>query len=463
VETQTPIFWHQGLFLQPQHFQYSELHLQALLHPFNTCLQPYFWGVAKLEISQGALGSLHFDVTCGEFLFLDGTYASFPGNALLKARSFEKSWTDRDRPLRVFLGLKKYDFNVANVSVLSDYNQVAGATTRYVTHAEPEEVADLYSSGPMGQMQRLHLALKIFWESELEQAGDYLLIPLAQVEMQGAEIQLKRNYIPPSLTLQKCPPLLGIIKDIRDLLASRSRQLEEYKTQRGIHTADFGSRDMVFLLALRSLNRYVPLLFHFTEGGDVHPWTAYGLLRQLVGELSTFSPQYNALGESHADALSLKPYDHKDLGSCFAGAQTIITTLLDEITAGPEYILPLVSDGTYYTVELPPTIFEGRNRFYLVVTSEAEPTAMVNALKGIAKLASRTALPLLIARALPGIGLEHLPIPPQELPRRSHCLYFRINHHTDEWLRVQQAKNLALYWDEAPEDFKVELMIVGRD
>ncbi|MFH1147859.1 MAG: type VI secretion system baseplate subunit TssK, partial [Pseudomonadota bacterium] len=51
---------------------------------------------------------------------------------------------------------------------------------------------------------------------------------------------------------------LTTVREIRDQIAGRSRQLEEYKTQRGIQTAEFGTRDMVYFLALRSLNRYVP-------------------------------------------------------------------------------------------------------------------------------------------------------------------------------------------------------------
>jgi type VI secretion system protein ImpJ len=80
----------------------------------------------------------------------------------------------------------------------------------------------------------------------------------------------------------------------------------------------------------------------------------------------------------------------------------------------------------------------------------------------VAKLGSRESLPILIARALPGVRLEHLPVPPQELPRRAHAIYFQIDHHTEQWAQVEKGNNLALYWDTAPEDLKAELMIVGR-
>ena len=72
-------------------------------------------------------------------------------------------------------------------------------------------------------------------------------------------------------------------------------------------------------------------------------------------------------------------------------------------------------------------------------------------------------MPILIARALPGVGLEHLPVPPQELPRRAHSIYFAVDHHSDHWALVEKGRNIALYWDNAPEDLEVELMVVERD
>ncbi|HID29161.1 MAG TPA: type VI secretion system baseplate subunit TssK, partial [Desulfobacterales bacterium] len=252
------------------------------------------------------------------------------------------------------------------------------------------------------------------------------------------------------------------VKEIRDEIAARGHQLESYKRERGIHTAEFGARDMVYLLALRSLNRYIPALFHVTESQQVHPWTVYGVLRQLIGELSSFSERVNVRGEAEDGTPLLSNYDHRGLWDCFSGARAVVTQLLDEITAGPEYVLLLSYDGTYYSSELSPTIFEGRNRFYLVFETAEDPQSMLQSLETMAKLGSRESLPILIARALPGIRLEHLAIPPQELPRRAHSAYFRIDHHSDQWAQVERGHNIALYWDSAPEDLKVELMVVGR-
>jgi type VI secretion system protein ImpJ len=304
-------------------------------------------------------------------------------------------------------------------------------------------------------------ALKVFWGTEKEEIGDYDLVPVGRLERFGEEIRFSARYAPPALTLTASETLSKIVKEIRDQITARAHHLEEFKTQRGIHTAEFGSRDMVYLLALRSLNRYVPLLAHLTEVRQVHPWSVYGLLRQLIGELSSFSERVNVLGEM--DRVPLLPaYDHLNLGECFAAAQSLITQLLDEITAGPDYVIRLIFDGTYYASELVPAIFEGRNRYYLVFRTDTDPKFVLSSLATIIKISSREQLPILIARALPGIALEHLPVPPPELPRRAHCIYFQIDHHGDHWGLIEKGRNIAMYWDTAPEDLEVELMVVGR-
>ncbi len=462
MDIQRPLFWHQGLFLQPQHFQLFDRSFQSLLRPFHNFIEPHFWGLGEIEIQKTALGIKSFNLLKGIFLFPDGTYVVLPGNAVFEARTFNEAWVEGGKPFPIYIGIKRWNDAGENVTVLGTLDNISVITTRFVSLADPEEVKDLHSGGPSGQIKTLHYVLKIIWETEREQFGDYILIPIAQLEKMGEEIRLSGRFVPPCLTISGSEPLLKLIKEMRDQLAARSRQLEEYKRQKGVQTAEFGSRDMVYLLALRSLNRYVPILFHFTEVQQVHPWTGYGVLRQLIGELSSFSEKVNVMGESGDGNRMLPNYDHLNLWECFSATQALITELLDEITAGPEYVIRLVYDGTYYAAELKPAIFEGRNRFYLVLKTEADPKFVIQSVAAIAKLSSREHLPILIARALPGIGLEHLPVPPQELPRRANSIYFAVDHHSDQWALVQKGHNIALYWDNAPEDMEVELMVVGK-
>ncbi len=457
-----PLFWHQGLFLQPQHFQLLDRYVQSSTSPYQSYQSPHFWGVGKLKIQEASLGNLTLDILNGEFLFPDNTFVSFPGNALLEARSFSEDWIDGGKPLGAILGLRKWNSGGENVTVLSSLEDIRGVATRFVTTTEPEEAQDLHQGGPPAQVKRLYYVLKLFWENEEDQLGDYNLIPLTKLERSGDKILLSQRFFPPCLAITASIPLTNLITEIRDQLASRSNQLEAYKRERGIQSAEFGARDMVFLLALRSLNRYVPILFHLTESQPVHPWKVYGIIRQIIGELSSFSESVNVMGETLDEKTKTPAYDHRKLWECFSTAQSVLIQLLDEITAGPEYMLQLHYDGAYYATELPAAMFEGQNRFYFVIETDNEPEKVLQSISSLAKVGSRETLPILIARALSGIGLTHLSNPPQELPRRARSLYFQIDHHGEQWMQVQRGYNLAVFWDTAPEDIKIELMVVGR-
>ncbi|MBC2714127.1 MAG: type VI secretion system baseplate subunit TssK [Desulfobacteraceae bacterium] len=456
-----PLFWHQGLFLQPQHFQLKDLHDQSRMTPFSRYLNPHFWGVADIEIQHAALGNHSFNFLKATFLFPDMTYVDYPGNAVVQARSFESAWSEGGKRLPVYVGIKKFNDAGENVTVLSSLSNLNDVTTRFVTTTDAEEIQDLHHNGPPAQVKKLYYVLKIFFETEKDLVGDYELIPLASLERDSSEIILSEKFIPPCISFDASGSLYKIVSEIRDQIASRARQLEAYKRDRGVHSAEFGARDMIYFLALRSLNRYVPMLMHLTETRRIHPWTVYGVLRQLAGELSSFSGQISVAGETPNGEQLLRAYDHRNLGVCFSDISDLIIQLLDEITAGPEYIIQLMYDETYYAADLQPAIFEGRNRFFLVFTTDTDPQPLIHDAANIAKLGSREILPILIARALPGIRLEHFASPPQELPRRANSVYFQIDHHSDHWEQVKREKNLALYWDAAPQDLKIELMAVG--
>lgn len=460
MKIQCPVFWHQGLLLQPQHFQLQDQAVQSRLIPFLKYQEPHFWGVGEAEIDQGALVTGSFRLESGTFLFPDGAFVEFPGNARVESRRLDGGGLPEGKPLQVYLGLRKWNDAGENVTVIDGREELPAAATRFVAMADPEEVKDLHGGGPDGQVKRLHYLLRIFWEGEMAQLGEYFLIPLARLELFGAEVRLSTRFVPPSLALDASQPLLRLVKEIRDQLAGRSHQLEQYKKQRGVQSAEFGSRDMVYLLALRTLNRHVPYLFHLTEAQPVHPWGVYGALRQLVGELSSFSLRVNVLGEQ--DGRMLPPYDHRKLWDCFSAARDLVTQLLDEITAGPDYVIRLAYDGAYFAAELKPALLEDGNRYFLAFRTEEEAKVVLQSLETAAKLSAREHLPVLASRALPGLVLEYLQVPPQELPRRARTLYFAVDHHHDQWSMVAKGCNIALYWDSAPADLEVELMVLEK-
>lgn len=455
-----PLFWHQGLFLQPQHFQYLDLYYQSLLSPLLEYQHPYFWGIADMEVNETGLGNRTFELLRAEVLFQDGTAVSFPNNCVIQPRSFDEAWVEGERPFTVFLGLRKFISESQNVTVKSQLDDVSGVTTRFVAPENVEEMADMHRSGPPAQVKRLHYVVKIFWENELEELSNYHLIPLAQLEREGTEITLSRKFIPPALSVSGSDELMRIIRDMRDQVTARCRQLEEYKSPREVQSTEFESGYMIFLLALRSLNRFVPILIHLTETPDIHPWAYYGVFRQLVGELSTFSDQLSATGELYDETRVLPPYDHKNLWACFSSVHSLVGNLLNRIIIGPEHIIRLKREGDSCTGEIPANAFDSRNAFYLVVRTNVDPEKVPENILTIAKLSSSEHMNTLISRALHGIKLEESLVPPPGLPRRPNSFYFKIDHYSTQWADVQRSHSITLYWDTAPEDLMADIVIL---
>ena len=69
---------------------------------------------------------------------------------------------------------------------------------------------------------------------------------------------------------------------------------------------------------------------------------------------------------------------------------------------------------------------------------------------------------VLVERSLPGVGMIYLPAPPPGLPRRPNSYYLRLDIHDDQWGSVTRQQNVSLLWEEAPEDAKVELVVVRK-
>ena len=249
-----PVYWHQGLFLQPQHFQLTDLLQQALARPYLDATLPFGWGVREIDIQTSALSRGTGHVNSLSAVFQDGTYVQFPGNAVVRPRSFEKDWTYRDRPLTIYAGLHRFQENASNVTTVSDLEE-EGGNTRFVTLPDPEEVRDLYGEGPSALVKSLYFNIRLFWDSEIQHLDHYNLIPIAQVLWDGGAIKVSPTFIPPSLSLTSSRTLSGLAQEIRNECASRARQLEEFKTSGEDRAEASEAGSITYLLALRTLNR----------------------------------------------------------------------------------------------------------------------------------------------------------------------------------------------------------------
>lgn len=454
------IYWHQGLFLQPQHFQLMELAQHFQRKPLYEMMHPHFWGVGQLELAPESLGNRSFEVRNARLIFKGNTYVEFPGNAVIGPRSFDKVWTSGDMPLDVYLGLRKVSRVVANVTVIDSLDALSDVTTRFISMGEAVDMADLYSQGPSAPMPTLQHCVKIFFGSEIETLNDYDLIPIAQLVRDNDIIRVVPRQVPPCYALSGSQFLTDVLQDIRDDIAGRLRQIDEYKIPRDMHRQELDPDFLLLLQAIQALSRLVPRIVHLTETSQIDPWSVYSFLRECVGELSTFSARVDVLGRKNDKEVGIPPYDHLNLGYCFSTARQLINELLGEIMVGPEFRVFMEPRDAYLVAALPQEFFADRSRFYLVTRSALNNEQLSQAFLQSARLAAPEDLSDIINLALPGIELIEVLTPPQGLPQRPGTRYYRIEQISQLWDRVGQCGELGMYWRDAPEDLRSEIVVL---
>jgi type VI secretion system protein ImpJ len=460
MEFKNGIYWHQGLFLQPQHFQLLELQNQYSKKPLYELATPYYFGVGHIQFSTESLNARSFQVRAINLIFQDHTFIEYPGNAVICPRSFDKVWINSDQPLDVYLGLKKMSAVAPNVTVVQSLDDAAFADTRMVSQADTQEFPDLYSTGTQANIPTVHYAVRIFFGSELNSLDNYDLIHIARLSRDSDTIKIDPLYIPPCYSLAGSSMLSDIVKDIRDDMAGRLRQLEDYKVPREVNQQAILPEYFVLLQVVQALNRLVPAIFHLTETNQAHPWDIYGQLRVIVGEISTFSENIDVFGKRKGSTEGLPAYDHLNLALCFSTARFLIDQLLNQITVGPEFLAIMEERGDYLAASLPLKFFTNRNRFYLVLQTSSSKNYPAESLRRVARLGALSEMPNLIEHALPGIDLIDIATAPQGLPKRPNSRYFRIEQMSDGWENVEREGELALFWPDAPSDLRAEIVVL---
>jgi len=461
VNFQKPLLWQQGLFLQPQHFQYESLHAAQVTAQYMRQISHYPWGFSHLQFDETALTSGKIDVQAMQVLFEDGTLVDYPANAHLQPSSFDAQWIDRNKPLKVYIGLSKMSDSKGNVTVVPDFDSAPYINTRYIAEVEGQECKDFHQGELSTPLKTMKYAIKFIFGNDIDTANNETLIHIATLEQNHEIIQLCPKHITPCTAIKASPSLMSTIKNIRDELIGRSKQLEKYKSTSSSRAAEFNPLAERYRSALKVLANFAPTINHHLENGCAHPVEMYRILRSLIGELSTFSNKVNLLGESADGSLKLPRYQHQALEDCFSSAKVLIINLLDELTVSPELLVRFEKESSArFTANLPVEFFTRKNSMYLVLETNTQYNEFSADFKRFAKLGADNQVNTYLERAVPGVEFEHFAEQPIGLEHRAKVAYFSLDRDSDKWKLVQEQGKFVLHWDEAPDDLMVEMVVV---
>jgi type VI secretion system ImpJ/VasE family protein len=468
-----PVFWGQGAFLTPQHLQQQDAFHTATRHYFWERARPYGWGVRKLTIREEGLPAGTVEILECEVVTRDGvliragSQATQP-NALVPDRALGDVVRGTTQPASLYLALSRSGGLGAGNGEAPRFEGRGSLPARASLRRDAKP--DLYDAdAPAADLVFVETVAAIVSSQDdafqaLRQGAD--LIKFAEAVSVGpGAIKFVPDYIPPVVEVAGSPALMRLLKNLRDLLIAKASNFGALKRQRGIRGSATSAQEVMRVLILRLLSRHVPVLQHILEEGTTHPEPVYMYLREMVGELSALTEDFNFVGARSPADPGLPRYDHEDLRRCFGAAAALIELAVRGLTAGPETGIRLVHDGRLYKAELPDSIFEGEhNRHYLVIGSEVRGDALWARLQKTGKVCTLEDMPRLMQSALFGLKIEPLAVAPEDLPQKGGNLsYFIVDVRHPIWSTMRQRHNIAMICDLDPNQTVITLVTVKPD
>ena len=451
-----PVFWSQGLFLHPQHFQAADAATVDRIDMLRRHGLPSFWGIRKLQFSEATVDHA-ISIKRLEAVFPSGAAINVPFDTALEPLAMGSDWPAPDKPGTLYLGLALPRSDGANASPES---ATGFGGKRFVYPENPPHLPDMYGSAPPAPVHLLKYAPVLLRDVDLELYPNFECLPVAVLRRLGGHIETDSAFLPPLLSVDASPQLISMIRACLDTALSCAGRLAGYKT-----SVSADAPDMRFVLnfsALGILNRAIPALEHLLSSPHVHPWQMYGLLRVFAGELSTFYEDMDCLGRTSGNVEGIPAYTHENPAACFTPLCELLAKLLNHLGVDESKTLQLLPEPPYFVNELPDSYISPSCRYWLWISANALPEHLAEAFPRFAKLGAKDRLNLIIAKAVSGVPLTRSPVAPPGFLKRSNAAWYAIDTAHPLWQNIIEQKKICLFWEGSPEGADVRLVVTGR-
>lgn len=448
---QCPVYWHTGLFLQPQHLQSMDLHQQWLSEEYARLHSPWHYGTGEWSLNESVLknGGILFEKL--SVVMPGGTLLRVPENCTIKKRNISGIWVNKDQPLNIWLMIKLFDPHNANV--VYDVGPEGPAEYRWVTWTEEREMPDMYQKdAPSASVTYLKYSACLMTDEEKKDATDFEGIRLMRLCYQGGEIVMDPAYSPPALFLAGSPVLSRWAVSCHAQITALATRLSELccdgKSFRHYDRMTLQLFKLVLLRTLCVLTRYL-------QTPQLSPWYWFCQLEQCLAEL-------RACGSAYPSGVS-EPvrYDHSDP---LAGLETLYSAIMQWGTElrRPESIRitfsPAPEGGDRYVADVSALSGNRCSPVWLVLDVPGMDSQWHPVPAGQVKLAADRRIDSIVQHSLRGVGLHparHLPAGETVSPGP---VYFEVDQNDALWKEIVLSGRAVIYWPGVSDNAVVSLI-----
>lgn len=436
------------MLLTPHHFQQSDNYHEELLNSRLAALHPYEWGILDLQLNREAIANGAVELLHCRAVMPDGLLVSIPeADHAPNARAVEGHFDPAAERLDVHLavparrsGASNYQTNGAAKNQLLRYVQEVSTVPDETTGENERQIA----------IARGNLRL-LFGDESRE---GYSAIKIAELERTPTgQLTLSENWIAPALAVAASPWLVNMLRQLVEILITKSGTLSEQRRQRAASLADFTTSEVAIFWLLHTVNSSLPTLSHLFRTRIVHPERLYVRMAELAGELMTFVTDHHP--------KDIVRYEHTDLYFTFSQLAAQIRELLEIVIPTRCVAIPLenVRKSLYVGHVLDEQLLKEAS-FFLGVRAQIPESRLLELVPRVIKIAARDVIDAVVGSALPGVTLTPASPPPAPIPTRAGFRYFGLDSVGPYWDTIRGSKTIAVYVpDEFPE-VKLELYAI---
>jgi type VI secretion system protein ImpJ len=422
------IIWSEGTFLQPQHFQQHDRHLEAQLEQRARALRAHGYGFLEIAIDDSLLELGKLALRTARGVLPDGTPFDCPARDPLPP-PLDVPASLRDSLVTLALPVRRPGADEADLGGAG-----ADSLARYVaSELEVKDSNAAFDRTALIQIGRLRLQLL----KEADVTAAYSGLGVAKVIERRADnrIVLDQGYIPPMLDCGTSPALASLLRDVHGLLHQRGDALATRLSQPG----PGGVAEIAEFLWLETINRFEPLFAHLAATSPLHPESLYAACLSLAGEMSTFTRE-------NRRPVAYPIYRHDDLASSFGPLIADIRRSLSMVLE--RNAIPIDLQERAYGVRvaaIPDSDLVRTARFVLAAKAQLQPERLQASLPTLVKIGPVERIRDLVNLNLPGIALRSLPVAPRQIPYHAGFLYFELDRSGELWKMTEQSRALAMH------------------
>ena len=435
------IVWNEGMLLTPHHFQQWDNYHEELLNSRIQSTLQYEYGVLDLQVSNEAVANGNFQIINLRGVLPDGLMVNVPdAESVPDMRPVGNHFPTEAASLGVHIAIPVKKYGEAN------YQANGSRSTNNLRFLQEGVSVKDETTGSNEQPVALAKSnLRIIFDDELRDG--FTSMKIAELERSATgQLKLSEEYIPPILKVSASVWLSNMLRQLVEILITKSGSLSEQRRQSRASLADFTTSEVAVFWLLHTVNSAIPTMAHFFRSPLLHPERLYIEMSELVGKLMTFSV------DSHPK--DIVKYDHDDLYFTFSTLSSQLKDLLETVIPSRCVSIPLEKTrDTLYVGRVEDERLLKEAAFYLAVRSQMPEAKLIEGVPRVVKIASRDAIDQVIGAALPGVVLTHANPPPAPIPTRVGFKYFMLDTIGPYWNGIRGSKVLAVHVpDEIPDE-----------